>query len=287
MAAVLACAGVLAASPNKVDTSTAVGRAFVRLYSFDFTGAQAILDRQIQADPQAPLPYSVKAAAYLFAELHRLKILQMDFFEDDDRVVDRKKLTPDPEVRKQFFRMVEMARERADARLATHPNDRDALFTHCMAAGLVTDYAALIERRRFGSFSLARKTQVWVERLMTLNPPVYDAQLAQGTTEYVLGSLPFFLRWFIRIHNVQGNKQKAVETLESVAARGRYYGPFARILLAVIHLREKRPWEAEKLLAELVKEYPENPLLKRELARTRKITGWDSTAEAAHGEPAQ
>ena len=150
------------------------------------------------------------------------------------RVVDRRKLIPDPGLRTDFFRLIETARQRANARLATHAEDREALFTLCMSAGLVTDYAALVERRRFGSFALAKQTQAYALKLLALNPPYYDARLTSGSVEYVLGSLPFFLRWFIRVDQIEGSKQKAVEHLQVVAERGKYYGPFARVLLSVI-----------------------------------------------------
>ena len=267
----LAWAGVWGAEPAKVETTTAVGQAFVRLYNFDFAAAHAVLDRQILADPQAPLPYSVKAAAYLFAELDRLKILQLDFFADDDRLVDRRKLTPDPKVRAAFFRAIEAARQRSSTRLASRADNREALFAQCMASGLVADYAALVERRRFGSFPLARETQVWSRKLLALDPPIYDAYLAVGTVEYVVGSLPFFVRWFIRIDQIEGSKQRAVDILQTVANRGKYYGPFARVLLAVIHLREKRPTEAERLLAALAVEFPENTLIRKELVRAGEM----------------
>jgi hypothetical protein len=261
----------LAVEPAKVDTSTPVGQAFARMYDFDFPGAHAILDRQIQLDPQGPLPYSVKAAGYLFAELDRLKILQIEFFEDDDKVVDRKKLIADPVVRKEFFRLLDAARQRANARLAAQPDEQEAMFTLCMASGLATDYAALIERRRFGSFALARQTQVYVRKMQALKPPFYDAYLAKGTTEYVVGSLPFYFRWFVRIDNIEGSKQKGVEVLQLVAERGKYYGPFASILLAAIYMREKRLMEAERLLRGVAAEYPENPLLRRELQRAGEL----------------
>jgi hypothetical protein len=263
--------GSLAAEPAKLDTSTPVGQAFARMYDFDFPGAHALLDQRIQLEPQDPLPYAIKAAAFMFAELHRLKILEIEFFEDDDRVVTRKKLAPDPLVRQEIFRLLDTARQRASARLLTQPGDREATFALCIAAGLTTDYAALIERRRFGSFILARQTQVYVRQLVALRPPVYDAYLATGTTEYVVGSLPFYLRWFIRIDNVEGSKQKGVETLQLVADRGRYYGPFARIILAAIDMREKRFAEAERLLAGVSAEYPENPLLLKELQRAGQL----------------
>ena len=271
IAAILALAGCLAAEPNKLDTSTPVGKAFGRMYAFDFPGARAILDREIQSAPQEPLPYAVEAAVYLFDELYRLKILQIEFFEDDAKVVDRKKLVPDPALRAEFFRLVEAAKQRANARLATLPDDRDSLFTLCMAAGLMTDYAALVERRRFGSFFLARQTQVYVRKLLALQPPVYDAYLAMGTTEYVVGSIPFYLRWLVHIDNIEGSKKRGMEMVQLVAERGRYYGPFARILLAAAHLREKRLDEAQRLLEGVLAEYPGNPLIIKELERIAEL----------------
>jgi hypothetical protein len=108
-------------------------------------------------------------------------------------------------------------------------------------------------------------------RLLALNPPFWDAYMTAGTIEYVVGSLPFYIRWFVRIDQIEGSTQKAIENLRIVAERGKYCGPFARILMAAIHLREKRPWEAEKLLAGLAAEFPENLLIRRELARAGEL----------------
>ena len=274
----LTLATAQAGGSAKIESTTLVGQALVRLYNFDFAGAHGFLDRQIQEDPQSPLPYSLKGAVYLFSELDRLKILQMDFFEHDDRLVDRKKLTPDPKLRSEFFQVIDSARQRANARLAGRPDDRDALFAQCMASGLVTDYAALVERRRLGSFALAKETQIWARKLLALDPPMYDAYVAVGSAEYVIGSLPFFVRWFVRMDQIEGNKQRGIEVLQIVANQGKYYGPFARVMLSVIHLREKRPVEAERLLAGLAEEFPENPLIKKELQRTREITSRTTAA---------
>jgi hypothetical protein len=279
----LACATLGWGQFARVDTSSAEGQAFVRMYEFDFPGAHAILDREIAQDASNPLPYSVKASAFFFSELDRLKILQTEFFEDDDKVVDRRKLSPDPAIRRQIFRLFELSRQHAAARLAQQPGDREALFAQAMASGLETDYAALVERRRFGSFSLAKQSQTHALKLLALDPPYYDAHLTTGSVEYVVGSLPFFLRWFVRIDQVEGSKERAVEHLRIVAERGRYYGPFARVLLSVIALREKRPWEAESLLTGLCSEFPLNPLFRRELDRTRGLARSKAPAGASSG----
>jgi hypothetical protein len=266
-----ALSGLLGAEPAKVDTGTPIGRAFDRLYNWDFAGAHAIVDRHGSVDPGDPMVPSVRAAVHMFSELHRLKILELDFFADDTNVTDRRKLVPDPALRGEFFRAIEEAKELAGKRLAAEPGDREALFALCMVTGLVTDYAALVERRRLASFSLSRQNLVWARRLLALDPPYYDAYLTYGAVEYVVGSLPFFIRWLVRLDQVEGNKQKAVQNLETVARRGKYYGPFARILLSVIHLREKRPAAAETLLAGLAEDFPENPLIRKELKRAGEL----------------
>jgi hypothetical protein len=253
-----------------VNTEAALQAAYARLYDFDFKGAHEILDRQRQLDPQSPLVLAVKCAAYLFAELDRLKILELDFFTDDDKVVDRRKLIPDPAVRQKFFDTVAESDRLANARLAVKPDDPDGLLALCMTTGLVTDYAALVEKRRFGSFSLAKKSHVWAKKLLALNPPVVDAYMTFGTAEYIVGSLPFFFRWFVHLDSVEGSKSKGVEELTLVAQQGKYYGPFARMLLSVIALREKHPEEAERLLAGLAKDYPDNLLVRKELARVSR-----------------
>ena len=270
---VLSAGGAAQPRPGpSVNTEAALQAAFVRLYDFDFKDAHEILDRQHQLDPQAPLVFAVKCAAYLFAELDRLKILELDFFTDDDKVVDRRKLIPDPVIRQKFFDTVAESDKLANARLAVNPDDPDALMALCMTTGMVTDYAALVEKRRFGSFSLAKKSHVWAKKLLALNPPVVDAYMTFGTAEYIVGSLPFFLRWFVHMDSVEGSKSKGIEELTLVAQKGKYDGPFARILLAVIALREKHPEEAERLLAGLAKDYPDNPLIRKELARvTRQL----------------
>jgi hypothetical protein len=261
----LAASTLRAAQPTLSASEAALHQAYARLYNFDFTGAHQILERQITIAPQDPMPRAVDAAAFLFGELARLRILEFDFFMDDDKVVDRRKLVPDPVIRQKFFDEVATVERLSNPILVNKPDDRNALLAMCMVTGLVADYASLIERRRFGSVPLSRRSQVYAKKMLALNPPVYDAYLTFGSVEYVVGCIPFFLRWLVHFDGVKGSKEKAAQELQLVADHGTYYGPFARVLLAVIHTREKRPVEAAKLLAGLVSEFPENPLFRKEL----------------------
>jgi len=259
-----AATGEAAAEPGGLD------RAMTRLYNYDFAGAHALLDEELRARPNDPVIYAVRGAAYLFAEFERQHILELQFFEDDADLTDHKRLRADPEARERLFRTTGEARTLAEARLVVRPDDRDALFALCTAASTEADYTGLIEKRYFRTYQLSKESQRYARRLLALEPPVWDAQLTIGTAEYVVGSLNFFFRLFVRFDQIEGSKQKAVADLEIVAARGRYYRPFAKVLLAAVHLRENRPAQALALLKELDSEFPGNPLVKREIVRAEE-----------------
>jgi hypothetical protein len=122
-----------------------------------------------------------------------------------------------------------------------------------------------VERRQWKGMSLTRETNRYAQKLLALNPPDYDAYMNVGSLEYVVGSLPFYVRWFVRFDKIEGSKRKGIEHVKLVAQHGTYYAPFARILLAVASLREGKLADARQIGAQLVPDFPENQLLKREL----------------------
>lgn len=260
----------IASAAWSADTDP-IRRALDRMYNFDFAGANRILDARIHAQPDDPLGYTFRAASLLFQELDRLMILEGEFFLDDKRLIEKKKLQADPAIKRRFYEFVEMARRRAQHRLVTQSSDTASLFTMCVANGLTMDYVALIERRQIGSLAYARESHSYAVRLLKADSTFTDAYLTTGLTEYLLGSVPFFLRWILRFDEAEGDKNLAVTRLEKVVATGHYFGPFAKIMLAIIHLREKRPKETERLLAELARDYPENGLMRKELAKVRSV----------------
>jgi len=193
---------------------------------------------------------------------------------DDNKIAEKKKkLDPDSENRARFVRAVNDAETRAAAILKTAPDDRDALFAMCIAQGVTTDYMAFVEKKQISSLSVAKRSNNYAQRLLRLDPKFYDAYLTAGITEYMLGSLPFFVRWFVKFDNVDGSKQKGVDRLKLVAREGHYFKPFSKILLSIIALREKRPNDAQLYLTELAHDYPDNRLFRKELGKLTNRVG--------------
>jgi hypothetical protein len=267
--AAIFCASAFAAGhPPTIDD------AVQRLYNFDFQGTHEILDRLSAPRPQDPLPYAFRASAYLFYELDRMGILESEFLIDDKKIVEKKKpLEPDPAVRQRFMKALEDTEARGNAALAANPDDLNALFAMCISQGVTTDYMALVEKRQFSSLSPAKRSNTYAQRLLKIDPKFYDAYLTAGFSEYMVGSLPFFIRWFVHFDNVSGSKERGIQNLEMTAREGHYFKAFAKILIGIIALREKRPNDAQKLLLELAHEYPANPLFRKELGKLNSKLG--------------
>ncbi len=245
---------------------------FDHLYNFNFPATYAGLDRYISQHPNEPVGYAIRASAYLFYELDRLGILESEFLVSDKHIADKKAVKPYPDVRAKFLKAVQDARSRAAKVLVAHPQDRQALFAMSIIEGVTTDYMAFVEKHQFASLSPAKQSNSYAQQLLKESPPCVDAYITAGISEYMVGSLPFFVRWFVHFDNVQGSKEQGVKNLQRVVREGHYFRPFAKILLGIIDLREKRPQETEKLLEELARSYPSNPLFRRELARISSET---------------
>jgi hypothetical protein len=247
--------------------ASAIDRAFIRMYNFDFAGMHSILDEHVRANPEDPMAYSAHSVGFLFSELHRMKILETEFFMDNDQVTDKKKLKPDNTVRAQLFQMTGEARKRAGAILASKPDDRNAMDAICTAAEVETDYTILIEKKYIRSFSMSKESQKYARKLLAMNPPIADAHLTLGMVEYVVSNMNWFFRLFVHFNQIEGSKPKAIENLKEVIKGGRYYGPLAKILLSVIYLREKQPHQALGLMQEMERDFPENPLIRSEVKK--------------------
>lgn len=268
LAAISCCFAQAAGEPPEVD------QAFGELYNFHFQASHQVLNRYIASHPQEPLPYAVRASIYLFYELDRLGILESEFLIDDKRIAKKEQsLRPDPGVRAQFIKALDDAQSRAEVVLKTNPNDKQALFAMCIAQGVTTDYMAFVEKHQFRSLSPAERSNSYAQRLLKLDPRFFDAYLTAGLSEYLVGSLPFFVRWFVHFDNVDGNKAKGVQNLETVAHEGHYLKPFGKILLGIIDLREKKYRDAQRLLTDLAHDYPENPLFRKELGKLNARLG--------------
>jgi hypothetical protein len=262
--AILATVICLAAEPN---TAPSLDRGYHSMYNLQFGPAQAefaLWQKQYPHDALGPVS---EAAGLLFSELNRLGVLEGQLFEDDSRFEKRKKLKPDPQLRDQFNAALTRGEAVARETIGKNPNDQDALFALTLVSGLRADYTALVEKRNVAALKYTKEANAQAKKLLSIAPHYYDAYLATGISKYIVGSLVAPVRWFARLAGYEGNKDDGIRELQLAADRGRYLGPFARILLCVAYLRNDDQQKARTLLTSLRNDFPQNDLFERELAR--------------------
>lgn len=259
--------GLAALADSGPTSSAPLDLGYRQMYNLQFVDAHRTFHDWEQTHPDDPLGPTSDAAAYLFSEFDRLGVLQSQFFVDDAKLKKSQKLTPDPVARQAFQSALAKSDRISDSILARSPQNRDALFAKAMNQGLRADYTALIEKRYLASVSYVKSAAILAERLLSNDPTYYDAYLAPGVENYILGLNPAPVRWLFRLYGAQTNKTQGIQSLRVTAAKGHYLLPFARLLLAIAALRDKNRDQARDLLAGLARDYPNNDLYRTELAK--------------------
>jgi hypothetical protein len=249
-----------------VPPETPLEEGFRNLYNLSFAAGHSDFEGWERTHPDDPTGPVFDAAAYLFAEFHRLNVLQSEFFTNDETFEDRK-LRPDPEVKHKFEAALDRSRLLADSRLKTNPDDEVAQFAIVMRLGLHADYLSLLEHRDMDALKETKQGRVLAERLVAEHPDCYDAYIAIGVENYLLSLKPAPVRWFLHFGGAQTDKETGIAKLRLTAKGGHYLQPYAELLLAVAALRDKNQGEAKRLLGDLSRRFPGNTLYRAELAK--------------------
>lgn len=237
------------------------------MYNLAFDDAHRCFREWERLHPDDPFGPVSDAAAYLFFEFDRLKVLRSEFFAGDKGFLDSKKLVPDPGTKSAFQADLAQSKKLADARLARSPNDEGALFSTVMRLALDSDYDSLINKQYWVALKKIKETQMYADKLLREHPDCYDAELAVGVENYVLSLKPAPVRWVLRMTGAEADREKGIALLRLVADKGHFLKPYAKVLLAIAALRSNNRAEAKSLIAELAKQFPKNDLFQAELKK--------------------
>lgn len=254
---------------NVLTLSAPLDVGFRQMYNLKFSEAHQTFQAYEQSHPQDAMGPTSRAAAYLFGEFERLGVLQTELFVNDDLFEGREKPDPNPAVRAAFTQEIAKSNQRADAVLVHSPDDPVALLAKVLNLGLEADYLAMVEKRNMAAVSTSKKASELAERLLRAAPASYDAYLAIGIENYLLGLKPAPVRWFLRLYGARTDKDEGIRKLELTAEKGHYLLPYARLMLAVAALRDNDHNRARALLENLSQEFPSNTLYRYELEKLR------------------
>jgi hypothetical protein len=239
--------------------------AFHLMYELRFADARTAIAAWQTNHPDHAFGHAALAATYLFEELYQQGVFTSAFFLNDKRFLEGIEGRPDETRRRGFLDAVHRAQGLAGQRLAGDPHDAEALFVHTISSGMLADYTSIVEKRHLAALKYVREAEDYSKKLLAAEPGMRDAYVALGIANYIIGCLPGYKQFFLRLGGIRGDRVRGISQLEQAVRGGHYLQPFARIMLALVSLREKEPDRARLLLQDLAKDFPSNPVFRREL----------------------
>jgi hypothetical protein len=240
---------------------------FHLLYEQKFTESRVVFGKWAAQNPAEPFGQVALAASYLFEEFYLQHVLTSEYFMDDKRFVGGITGTPDPGRMQNFNTAVGKARQLAQTRLKNDPRDPEGLYVLTLSAGMESDANSMLLKKHLDGLKRLKEANVNAEMLLAQHPDAYDAYVALGCANYVIGSLSGSARFFLRFGGIHGDKKLGMQLVQKTADNGRYLKPFAQILLALSARREKNNLLAQKTLKDLMDEFPGNAVYEAEYAK--------------------
>jgi tetratricopeptide (TPR) repeat protein len=246
-------------------------------YNNEYDQALTAFEREAREHPGDPEAYNHIAQAVLYREMFRNGALESQLVTGTNPFLRRAKMDVSPDVRKLFQDALGKAIDLGNAELKQDANSIPALYALSVAHGLRANYAFLVEKAWSQALHDATTSRKYSDRIVTLDPKFVDAYLVLGLHDYVVGSLPLYLRMVGFLAGFHGNRELGIRELQDVAQHGLLNRYDAQILLAAIYRRERQPELAIPLLKECIIRFPRNYLLRLEEVQMYSDAG-DKTA---------
>jgi tetratricopeptide (TPR) repeat protein len=273
-------------SPFPPEQVARIQRGVRDLYSMEYERAAETFEAMIREAPDDPMGYAYLARTYWIQELAGTQELSIDRFAASDFFEEQPKFRPkvDPAMEDRFRKINDQAIERAKVRLEKNSHDRAALFLRGLAYQNLSSFETSLKRSWRKAMGSGRNAANDHARLLRIDPSFHDAKLSLGAKDNVLGSLPLGWKLILGVIGYSGDRERGRQTLEFVAKNATLVADDARILLILIHTRQKEYQKAYDYLAELQQKYPQNYLVRLDMGGMELLMNRPERAIAIYGE---
>lgn len=274
-------------APNGTDTdplnlAPEVQAAYQRFYDLDYGNAQVLFEKIAAEHPDDPIAVDYVLNNAVFRELYRLGLLDTTLYVQEGFLSGKHPVVENMQARAQIDALYHHAVDLSNRRLATNPNDADALFARGFATSLETLYIGMVQKKYVTALHMASASRKDDDAVLHLDPNYVDCYLIVGVHDYVMGSLAFPLKVLAGLVGIHGSKSKGIRELERVGRDGIINSVSARTALAIFLRREAKYGKALEVIDGLAHQYPHNFLFALEQANLLKDSGEGMRAVAAY-----
>ncbi|MBI2837809.1 MAG: DUF3808 domain-containing protein [Acidobacteria bacterium] len=238
---------------------------FDGLYNMDYPAARDRFQRMCTLAPDHPAGHLYLATTVWLNLLNSQRRLATNLYNSTSFYAETKEKV-DIAIDREFRRYVGAAVKRAEEAIKRNARDVEAIYYKGAAHGLLATYEGTVARSFISALRNGSKSVALHREVLKLDPEFADAYITIGTYDYIVGSLPFFVKILAAIGGFHGSRERGLSELKTVTERGRYASDDARVVLVTFYAREKRWTDALSLLETLSAKFPSNYLFRIEKA---------------------
>jgi tetratricopeptide (TPR) repeat protein len=275
---VAACSICVYSRPAATDPKQLYDQSTDAMYNLDFSTAQAGYETLTREYPDSPDYWNALASSiWLKISFDQQKLSLESFSGRSTFGTKESKDSLNPEDEKRLRETAATAIAKADAMLKKNPKDVRALYAKGVTNATLATFEAMVKRSYLSANSSAKAARSLHQQVLKIDPNFDDARLTIGTYDYVIGSVPGFLRIALSLFGVtSAGKDAGIQQLQLAAEKGKNTSTDAQIVLAVVYSREKRYDDALRLMSRLHGKYPRNFLFELAVASNYGKKGqWD------------
>ncbi len=248
-----------------LEEQLAIG--FDHFYNLEFNESIAAFEKAAAENPASPLPQDGIAQAVLYREMFRNGALESELIDGTDSFLRRPKMEVTRETEARFFSAIDKALDLSQQQLNKNPRDKTALHARAVAFAFRSNWNFLVRKAWRDSLHDATAARKMEDQILAIDPNDPDAPLGRGVHEYIIGGLPWTWRTLGFLVGFHGDKARGLATVERVAKYGSLNKPDAELMLCAFYRRDRVSKKALPLLADLIRRWPRNYLLRFEQAK--------------------
>jgi tetratricopeptide (TPR) repeat protein len=255
---------------------------FDAIYSLDYDDAERIFTALEKAYPQHPAPPLYLATIIWFRELWRRQDLDLDRFISPGFFARETSQVMPAQERRDFFDRIHESQALAQKILDGNSRNKDALYFMGASYGILGSFSITVDHSLRNAFRYGSKAYDCDRRIIRIDPKYYDAYMTVGLYEYIVGSIPWWIKPLARLAGYFGSKDQGFKYIALVVAHGDYVKTEAKVLEMVLWMHEGRPGNALRNAQELHSDYPRNYIFQINIAQILEQMGETERAIATY-----
>jgi hypothetical protein len=214
------------------------------MYNLEFQPARQLLESWLEQHPTDLRAWNYLAESILDQEMLNEGLLSTGAYLDRGEAFRKRNAPLRADFEREFLGKLDKAQALAQLRLKQNPTDQEALYWAGVEHGTRAEFYFALARTYRAAMHEGLQARKYEMQFARVNPHSADPLLILGIADYAVGSLPWYLKVFLSIAGLHGNRARGIVEMERASQEGYWAREDAQFVLVAVYRREKMYDEA-------------------------------------------